>query len=214
MSKNKMNYQNGKIYCIRSYKTNLVYVGATCQSLSKRLNMHKSNYTCYLKTGKSRYTSYKIYELDDSPYIELIINFPCSCKDELTREEGKYIRSIECVNKRIEGRTKKEYIEDNRDEISKKQKEYYEENREQIKAYHKEYREANKDAILKKNKEYREANKDAIQAYKKEYYEANKDAIQAYKNQKFACPCGGDYTRSHKAKHEKTIKHQQFIKSQ
>jgi hypothetical protein len=42
-----------------------------------------------------------------SPYIELIVNYPCSCLDELRREEGKHIRLMECVNKRVEGRTKK-----------------------------------------------------------------------------------------------------------
>jgi hypothetical protein len=67
MNKNKKDYQNGKIYCIRSHKTDLIYVGSTCQPLSKRLGKHRDYYKAYLKTGKSKEYSYKIYELDDKP---------------------------------------------------------------------------------------------------------------------------------------------------
>ena len=147
MNKNKKDYSKGKIYCIRSHKTDLIYVGSTCQPLSKRLNMHKTTYKAYLKTGISKEYSYKIYELDDAPYIELIVNFPCSCLDELRREEGKHIRLMECINKYVAGRTKKEWCEDNK---------------EHLKEYHKEYYEDNKDQILKQKKEYREHNKDKI----------------------------------------------------
>lgn len=146
MNKNKKDYSKGKIYSIRSYKTDLIYIGSTCQPLSKRLNMHKASYNYYLKNGTLKYMSSKIYELDDSPYIELIKNYPCSCLDELRREEGKHIRSMECVNKKVEGRTKKEWYNDNKEQRLEYQKEYYENNKEKVK----EYREQNKDKINQK----------------------------------------------------------------
>jgi len=133
MNKNKKDYNNGKIYCIRSHKTDLIYVGSTCQPLSKRLNIHKTKYKTYLKTGKIDTSSYKIYELDDTPYIELIVNYPCSCLDELRREEGKHIRAIDCVNRCVAGRTQKEWYEDNKEKIKEQAKEYREANKEKIK---------------------------------------------------------------------------------
>ena len=183
VNRKKMDYQNGKIYCVRSYKTDLIYIGSTCQPLYKRLNEHKTNYKAYLKTGKTMFTSYKIYELDDKPYIELIKKFPCSCKDELRLEEGKTIRSMECVNRKIEGRTPKEYREDNKYNLLKQKKEYYEQNKEQI------------------------------LEYKKEYYEQNKEKIRERQKQKITCSCGSIYRKHDKAKHERTNKHKQYIES-
>lgn len=187
MNKNKKDYNNGKIYCIRSHKTDLIYVGSTCQPLSKRLNRHKTAYKTYLKTGKSKEYSYKIYELDDAPYIELIKKYPCSCLDELRREEGKHIRSMECVNKNVAGRTKKEWYDDNKDQLLKQAKEYYEDNKEKLKKYKKEY--------------------------SKQYREQNKEKIREKKNQKITCICGSIFIKDVKAKHERTNKHILYIES-
>ena len=43
----------------------------------------------------------------------------------------------------------------------------------------------------------------------KEYIEANKNKLQ----QKFECPCGGQYTYSNKTTHLKTNKHQKYLES-
>ena len=56
------------------------------------------------------------------------------------------------------------------------------------------------------DKNYRQANIKNITAREKAYYEANKD-----KTLKVDCPCGGQYTYSHKSKHERTKKHLEFI---
>ena len=140
MNKNKKDYSKGKIYCLRSYKTDLIYIGSTCQPLSKRLNKHKASYNYYLKNGVINCTSSKIYELDDSPYIELIVNYPCSCLDELRREEGKHIRAIDCVNKNIPGRTPKEYKQENKEKIKEQKKQYYEDHKEQKKQYYEDHK--------------------------------------------------------------------------
>jgi hypothetical protein len=94
---------------------------------------------------------------------------------------------------------------------------------------HKDYREANKDKISKYNKNYREANKDKISIYRakwykskpeynndyyknnneyfKDYYQVNKEKI----NTKYICECGGRYSHSSKARHDKTQKHQKWL---
>ena len=36
-------YNNGKIYCIRNHVNDKIYVGSTCQSLSKRMAYHRDD---------------------------------------------------------------------------------------------------------------------------------------------------------------------------
>jgi len=57
-------------------------------------------------------------------YIELIENFPCENKEQLNKREGEIIRSMDCVNKRIAGRTMPEYRKDTKDRILEKQREW------------------------------------------------------------------------------------------
>mgnify|MGYP005861267615 CR=1 FL=1 len=102
------NYQNSKIYRIISNNTNRQYIGSTVQPLSVRLAGHKKDYKRY-QNGKTHYvTSFDIFE-DGNYRIELICNYPCNSKAELHSKEGEYIRDLECVNRCIAGRTKKEY---------------------------------------------------------------------------------------------------------
>jgi len=162
-------YTKGKIYSIRSHKTDLIYIGSTIQPLSVRIGEHRKDYKKYLKNGEYRCTSIEIFKLDPNPYIELIINYSCNSKDELRKEEGKWIRKMKCVNKKIEGRTMKEYREDNKEHIKEQQKKYKEDNKEHIKEYGKKYKIKNKDKIKEQNKKYREDNKHKIKENKKKY---------------------------------------------
>ena len=75
------NYDNGKIYSIRSYsRPDLVYIGSTTEQLSKRFYQHK-------KPSNKVKSSKKIIDLGDA-YIELIENYSCNSKEELHRREG------------------------------------------------------------------------------------------------------------------------------
>ena len=124
------NYLNGKIYTIRSYKTDEIYVGSTTQTLSKRMSKHRGNFKCY-KNGTYNYvSSFEILKYDDA-YIELVILNPCNSKTELDAVEGQYVRKMDCVNKIIPGRSRKEYYVDNREKI----KQYYTDNKDQINEY-------------------------------------------------------------------------------
>ena len=197
-------YSNGKIYSIRSYQTDMIYIGSTCQELCNRLSQHRTNYKNYL-LKKSRYiSSFKLLEYDDY-YIELIEEYPCDNKRQLNRREGDIIRQTEnCINKCIAGRTNKEYKTDNKDKIKEFQKEYRENNKDKIK----EYRENNKDKI----KEYRENNKDKIKEFQKEYRENNKEIIKDQQTQPYACECGKTIRHYKKSVHFKTAYHLNKIK--
>ena len=59
-------------------------------------------------------------------------------------------------------------------------------------------------------KEYQK-NKEEITMRCKEYREKNKEKIRQHKNEQFVCECGGKYTQSHKSRHLKTKKHQNYL---
>jgi hypothetical protein len=116
-------YNQGKIYAIRSYLTDKIYIGSTCDLLHKRLYGHKKD------NERDRVTKSKeIIDLGDA-YIELIENYPCKDRNELVAREGHHIRSNNCVNKKVEGRTRKEI-----------QKAYNDANKEKRKELNKQYR--------------------------------------------------------------------------
>ena len=98
-----VNYQLGKIYAIRSYKTDQIYIGSTCSLLSKRISGHRTAYKTYLKGKGNNTSSIQILEHDDA-FIELLELYPSGSKAELHKREGEIIRSTDCVNKRIAGR--------------------------------------------------------------------------------------------------------------
>ena len=103
-----VNYQFGKIYKISDINDEMVYIGSTSEKkLCKRMACHRGMY----KLNKNKCSSRSIFDKYgmDNVRIELIEAFPCATKEELLKREGHYIRSIECINKNIAGRTKAEY---------------------------------------------------------------------------------------------------------
>jgi hypothetical protein len=156
-NKTKINYQNGKVYIIRSYLTDDVYIGSTVKSLAKRLANHNFDYKSFLN---KKYYNVSSFEIIKHAYIELIENYPCDSKEQLNAREGYWIRSTpNCVNKCIAGRSDKEWRNDNKETLKQKDKQYREKNKDTIKQKKKQYREKNKDSINKKSKQYREKNK-------------------------------------------------------
>jgi RecA-family ATPase len=171
------NYQNGKIYCIRSHQTDKVYIGSTCSPLYKRLYHHKKKYKN--EKTKINYSSFEIIQYEDA-YIELLEEYPSNNRMELNKKEGEYIRNMNCVNKKMAGRTHQEVV-----------KLYYQNNKEKRKEYHKEYRGMNKEKLKEKNKQYREDNKEKIK-------------------EKYTCPCGSVIRIYEKSRHIKSSKHKNF----
>lgn len=126
----KGKYRNGKIYAIRSHKTNKIYIGSTCSSLSKRLYGHRH------REGKYVHSSKILIDFDDH-YVELMESFPCNSKEELCKREGELIRENReiCVNIFIPGRTRKDRDKENGG------------------AYYKKYAQSEKGKIVRKRKE-------------------------------------------------------------
>ena len=130
-------YNNSMIYTIRSPATERYYIGSTTQKLCKRFSDHKVNYKLYIDEKYHFTTSFKILELGDA-YIELLEEINCENKHQLVMREGELIREHKnnCVNKRIEGRTKKEYRNDNKEEIKEHGKQYYIDNKDKATQYY------------------------------------------------------------------------------
>ena len=150
------NYQNSKIYTLRSHQTDKIYIGSTCNELRKRLWQHKSDYKRFLKNKFQNVSSFEIIKYDDC-YIELYEKYPCSDKMELHKREGEIIRKLDCVNKTIPARTKKQYRKDNEKNIKKNKKNYYEKNKEEIKKRRRQkYQQKNKEDKEKINKRRRQ----------------------------------------------------------
>ena len=163
-------YQKAKIYKIVDANEEMVYVGSTVNTLVRRMAQHRA---CYKKEKKYFTTSHDIFDKYgmENCKILLLENCPCNSKEELLKREGEFIRQLNCVNKQVAGRTRKEYKEiyrvDNKEILAEKAKKY----REDTKQHIQEYYEANKEHIKEQQKIWRDAHKEHL----KEYRDANKE---------------------------------------
>ena len=173
-------YKNGKIYCIRNHINDKIYVGSTCQSLSKRMAYHRDD--C-MKPNRNTLIYNMMRDLGrDNFYIELIEEYPCENSNQLTRREGELMRELKAsLNQVIAGRTRGEYKKDNHDRIKKTKaisdKKYAENNQERLKAYRKEYYNKNPEKYKEDAKKYAEENREVVLAKKREYYYKNRERI-------------------------------------
>ena len=105
-------YQNGKIYRIVDNGYNKCYIGSTIEALSSRMAKHRALYRVHLNGGKASCKVLDIFDECgiDNCKIELIEEYPCDNKMQLLKREGFHIQNTNCVNKRVEGRTKQEYM--------------------------------------------------------------------------------------------------------
>ena len=160
------------------------YIGST-NDLKRRKMEHKS----HCNNENDRYHNYKVYQYirDHGGYsswkYEILEHIRNSINVyELRNVERKYIEELKPgLNSDIPNRTIKEYYNDNKELLNRRHKQYYQDNKELLKQY------------------------------KKQYYQNNKELIKQKANEKFNCICGGKYTKKHKAQHEKSRKHINFI---
>jgi hypothetical protein len=142
-----MDYNKTKIYKIWSTQGPKIYIGSTTKEyLSQRMTRHRSAYVFYKKLNKGYLTSFILFDEYgiENCFIELIEAKPCNNIDEVKQLEGKYIRSLDCVNKRIEDRNKEE-----KNELNKKLcNRYYKNNKNELNKINKEYYQTNKDNVL------------------------------------------------------------------
>lgn len=209
MTTNK--YANGKIYAIRSHKTDQIYVGSTVTKLSDRLYKHRSRHKNKNTSDPNGLSSHEIFKYGDA-YIELLEACPCENVEELRKREGEWIRKSNCVNRYIAGRTKKEADIDNQQDRKEKGKEYYKKNAEVIKARVKKWAKENPEKVKARTKAYNAAHKVEKAIKDKAYREANKERLQAKNRIKVKCPCGMTVVKCAIKRHERTERHQNFLK--
>ena len=145
-----MDYSKAKIYKIINGVSDDIYIGATCQPLSKRMAEHRIS----LKSSRDKHV--KLYQKMNEIGVEhfkilLIKETPCDNVEQL-RAIGEYIRELGTLSSQIAGRTssdynkeykeryypqKKIYKENNRDIINEKSHEYYNSKKEEINIKHK-----------------------------------------------------------------------------
>jgi len=119
-------YKNGKIYKIWSLDTDKIYIGSTCDTLSKRFYQHKYDYTAYKKGNKNKTMCSELFDMVgfERCRIDLVKNVICSSRNELEAEEGNVMRENKDIilNKNIVGRNIKQYYHDNKDKYIKNSK--------------------------------------------------------------------------------------------
>ena len=206
-----MDYKNGKIYCIRNSidEDIYIYIGSTCQPLSKRMTDHRRSINSSRDKNMPLYI--KIRELGITNfYIELLEEYGCDNKEQLRAKEGEYIRKMGSLNRRVEARTIKEYRHDKKEHLQACKKQYYQENKPVLLLKSQVYVKNNKEKTEIYQRQYREDHKEETQEYKRNYFQENKDQIL----KRCVCECGVYYTSCHKRRHERTKRHIEFMNSQ
>ena len=205
---NMPDFQNAKIYQIWTpgRPDLLPYIGSTTQTLAKRIGGHRRSYKCK-QNGKGNDRASFIHIAEEGHRIELIREFPCETRQELLREEGREMRSRECCNQVVPGRTRAEWYEENKERLTAHRRKRYEENKEQVNAHRRKWCEENKESLRAKSKRHYEKHGERVRARVSAYRKANKEQISAKDRKKITCPCGSSISRGSRSKHQRSAKH-------
>ena len=145
--------------------------------------------------------------------IELVENYPCCSKDELRKREGEYIRAIDCVNKRIEGRNFQQYYQEHRDFYLEKMKANYQSNKAERNEKSKVWRDNHPEQMKQYKETWKEKNREHYLQQMKDPYENNKEERSKKAKLKTTCDCGSVCRKADLNRHYKTTKHQQYLQS-
>ena len=150
-------FLEAKIYAIRNWVNQEVYVGSTCQSLADRFRMHKSGARCR-PVGQLHHL---IREVGfDAFSIELLEACPCNSRLELLSKEREWVERIGTLNTKTPARSKKE----------------------QNRAYY-------------------------------QFLLENRPQYHRDRHISVLCACGGRCSENSRPKHERTVKHQNYLAS-
>ena len=111
-----VNFEDSKIYMIKSPNHDKIYIGSTTYTLKQRLQSH------FKDLRRNKYCSAQdILRAGD---YEIILIEQISCKDlnELKQRERFFIENFNTINKNIPLQTRKEYYEKNKDKINMQRK--------------------------------------------------------------------------------------------
>ena len=184
-----MGYDKAKIYQIVNDISDDIYIGSTCQPLSKRMAEHRASMRSNRDKNVKLYQ--KMNEIGVEHFrIELIKECHCENIEQLRAIEGKYIREMGTLNRQVAGRTHSEYC--------KEFKERYEPTKQN-------YRENNRDLLNEKNRTYYNDRKEEIcEKHRQKYNEMTRVKI-------ICDVCGGVHNKKNTPKHIRTKKHQEAI---
>ena len=182
-------YKTGKIYriiCIDGH----YYIGSTTQTLPRRLNHHKQ----LSKKDKTNFYNHINQIGWENASIELLEDYPCNTKKELSKREDEYITqerdNILClnINRAYLSPTErkeqvKEYYEAHKSDILVKLTHYRKDHHEEILKKKEVYRKNHRKELCEKQKEYAKRNQDKVKETRKKTYEANKEKCAEYASQ-------------------------------
>jgi hypothetical protein len=184
-----IDYSKTIIYKIVCNDLNItdIYVGSTTD-FTRRKNEHKRCCT----NEKSKSYNLKVYQTirdnggwDNFTMFE-IEKYNCNNSNEAHARERHYYELLNAkLNIRYPNRSKKEYMESNKEQLTVLKKQWTIANKEKVLEQQKKYKTSNIELIKEYNKKYREANKEKIAEQKKQHYEANKEKIAERKKQQY-----------------------------
>ena len=182
----------GIIYKLVSTDINIneIYVGSTC-NFRTRKSHHKGK--CNNETDKAyNFNVYKYiranggWDAFDMIQLEEVKH---DTRQQLHARERYWIEELKAtLNKVIPTQTEVEY-------------------------YAKYYKD-NKDIIKIKDAEYHQKNKEIINIKHAEYYNKNRENIRQKAKQPYDCGCGSKITVESKSRHQKSIKHKNWLSTQ
>jgi hypothetical protein len=154
-----MDYTNGKIYKIVNDVNDEIYVGSTCQRLSKRMVDHRAK-------AKQKIILCGLYNMMNTIGVEhfkivLIENYSCNGKEELHAREEHFRNELRAT------------LNNRRCYITEQQRKDRDRKSEKL------YIDRNINVIREKRRRYYEANKEKIQEKKKAHYMKNREKIIA-----------------------------------
>ena len=149
-----MDYKHAKIYQIVNDITDDVYIGSTCQPLSKRMAEHRASMRTKRDSHNRLYQ--KMLDIGVEHFnIYLIKETPCENKEQFRAIEGEYIRAKGTLNGQIAGRERKTYGKEMRDmgKIPRKDKSYTMNNKDKLNEYGRNYYNDRKEKIKQKERD-------------------------------------------------------------
>ena len=97
--------QTGTVYRIWSPSSPDCYVGATIQELCSRMSGHRAGLKRWsVDKTKLYYSSFEVLRFPDAK-IEWLETVEFKTRAQLAAREGHWIRTLDCVNKNMAGRT-------------------------------------------------------------------------------------------------------------
>ena len=171
------------------------YVGHTT-NFANRKNRHKTS--CNSNNMLYVYSFIRDHGGWDNFDMILLDRHTCNDKLEALRIERKYIEDLKpTLNRNIPTRTRVEWVEDNKEHVVEYKHQWSMENKDKVDAKHRQTYVENREETITKVKAY---------------YEKNKDKCHEWKNMCVNCECGFTYTNANKARHEKSQRHQQYLR--